>query len=65
MVHIALLALILGATFGTKAVPLAKLVAPSPDSYALSISPKIASGGGGDHDHLTAPKGRLPEAALQ
>jgi TonB family protein len=43
------------------------LIAPSPDSYTLPMSPKVVSGGGGggDHDALPAPKGRLPKPAMQ
>jgi periplasmic protein TonB len=42
------------------------LIAPSPDSYALSPSPKVVSGGGGggEHEALAAPKGRLPKHAM-
>ena len=74
VVHIALVGLILGATtFGPKVVPrvtpqeTVTLIAPSPDSYALPVSTKIASGGGGggDHDRLPAPKARLPKVAME
>jgi periplasmic protein TonB len=73
MVHVALLALILGLTFGPKTVPIVvphetvTLIAPSPDSYALPISTKVTSGGGGggEHARLSAPKGKLPKPALQ
>jgi TonB family protein len=73
-VHVVLLALILGgATFGTHVVQKVEqhetvtLIAPSPDSYALPVAKKIASGGGGggDHDKLPATKGRLPKLAMQ
>jgi periplasmic protein TonB len=73
VVHIALLVLILCVTFAPKAVPLVTpqetvtLIAPSPDSYALPISPKVSSGGGGggEHARLAAPKGKLPKLAVQ
>jgi protein TonB len=73
VVHAVLIALILaGAAFAPKVVPVQQhetvtLIAPSPDSYALPVSTKIASGGGGggEHDRLTAPKGKLPKAAMQ
>jgi periplasmic protein TonB len=74
VVHVALVGFILAITiFGSKTVPIVKkneivtLIAPSPDSYALPISPKIASGGGGggDHDRLPAPKRMLPKVAIQ
>ena len=73
-VHIILLALILGtATFGHQVVQRVQphetvtLIAPSPDSYALPVAKKIASGGGGggEHDVLQAPKGRLPKLAME
>jgi|SRR5579863_530537 len=73
-VHIILLALILGtATFGHEVVQRVQphetvtLIAPSPDSYALPVAKKIASGGGGggEHDVLQAPKGRLPKLAME
>lgn len=43
------------------------LIAPSPDTYALPVAKKIASGGGGggDRDPLPAPKGSLPKPALR
>jgi protein TonB len=74
VVHVVLLGLILGgATFGHQVVQKVQqhesvtLIAPSPDSYALPVAKKIASGGGGggDHDKLAAPKGRLPKLAMQ
>jgi TonB family protein len=74
IVHIVLIGLLLAAaTIGPKVVPQVKpqetvtLIAPSPDSYALPVSTKIASGGGGggEHDRLTAPKGKLPKHAMQ
>jgi periplasmic protein TonB len=42
------------------------LIAPSPDSYALPVAPKVVSGGGGggDHEVLPVPKGRLPKPAM-
>ncbi len=73
-VHVVALGLILaGATFGHQVVEQVKpretvtLIAPSPDSYALPVAKKIASGGGGggDHDKLQAPKGRLPKPAME
>jgi TonB family protein len=74
VVHAIVLCLILGgAVFGHKVVEQVKphetvtLIAPSPDSYALPVAKKIASGGGGggDNSPLPAPKGRLPELAPQ
>jgi periplasmic protein TonB len=74
IVHAVLIGVILGITMlGSKVVPqitpheTVTLIAPSPDSYALPVSTKIASGGGGggEHAQLTAPKGRLPKAAMQ
>jgi len=43
------------------------LIAPSPESYALPTARKVISGGGGggDRDHLQAPKGRVPKVADQ
>jgi TonB family protein len=73
IVHVALVGLILGVTLlAPKQVPRVQphetvtLVAPSLDSYALPVSTKVASGGGGggEHDRLTAPKGRLPKPAM-
>lgn len=72
--HIVLLALILAsATLGHQVVQKVQehetvtLIAPSPDSYALPVAKKVASGGGGggDHDKLPAIKGRLPKPAMQ
>jgi TonB family protein len=74
VVHIALIGLILGLTTLSSKVVLqvtphetVTLIAPSPDSYALPVSKKIASGGGGggDRDRLPAPKARLPKPALE
>jgi len=74
VVHVVLLALLLGGTFfGHKVVARVEqhetvtLIAPSPDSYALPVAKKVVSGGGGggDHDALPAPKGRLPKLAMQ
>ena len=74
IVHVVLLALLLAsASFGHQAVEKVQqhetvtLIAPSPDSYALPVAKKIASGGGGggDHDKLPAIKGRLPKTAMQ
>jgi hypothetical protein len=74
VVHVVIIGLILfGASYSPKVIPLIKpqenvvLIAPSPDSYALPVATKIASGGGGggEHDRLTAPKGRLPKPAMQ
>jgi protein TonB len=74
IVHVGLLVLILsgvlaGDRIAQQIAPrqTVRLIAPSPDSYALPISKKIVSGGGGggDRDRLPAPKGRLPKAALQ
>lgn len=74
VVHVVLLALLLGGTFfGHKVVTKIQqhetvtLIAPSPDSYALPVAKKLVGGGGGggDHDVLPAPKGRLPKLAMQ
>jgi TonB family protein len=74
VVHIVLLALLVGSTFlGHKVVAKVEqhetvtLIAPSPDSYALPVAKKVVGGGGGggDHDPLPAPKGRLPKLAMQ
>jgi protein TonB len=74
VVHLVVVGLILAATvFGHQVVVQEKpretvtLIAPSPDSYALPVAKKIASGGGGggDHDKLQAPKGRLPKPAME
>lgn len=74
VVHGALIALILGITTMSPKVVVqtvpretVTLIAPSPDTYALPVSTKIASGGGGggEHDRLTAPKGKLPKPAMQ
>ena len=73
VVHAVLIALILAdAAVAPNVVPVkpqdtVTLIAPSPDSYALPVSTKIASGGGGggEHERLTAPKGKLPKAAMQ
>jgi len=73
IVHLVLLGLIVGLALTPKVVPQAEphetvtLIAPSPDSYALPVAPKVTSGGGGggDHDRLPAPKGRLPKPAMQ
>lgn len=72
--HIVILGLILsGALYGHQVVQQVQqhetvtLIAPSQDSYALPAAKTIVSGGGGggDHDLLTAPKGRLPQTAMQ
>jgi len=74
IVHVVLLTLLLGgAMFGHHVVEQVQkhetvtLIAPSPDSYALPVAKKLASGGGGggDHDKLQAPKGRLPKQAME
>jgi periplasmic protein TonB len=74
VVHVVLIALIVvSATFSHQIVQrvapreVVTLIAPSPDSYTLPASPKVVSGGGGggDHDALPAPKGRLPKPAMQ
>jgi periplasmic protein TonB len=74
VLHVALIGLILGlTTLGSRVLPevapheTVTLIAPSPDSYALPVSTKIASGGGGggDRDRLPAPKARLPKPAPQ
>ncbi len=73
VVHLVLIALVLGVTtLAPKVVPQIQphetvtLIAPSPDSYALPVSKTIASGGGGggEHDRLTTPRGRLPKKAM-
>jgi periplasmic protein TonB len=72
--HVVILGLILsGALFSHQVVQKIQqretvtLIAPSPDSYALPVAKKVVSGGGGggDHDRLPAPKGRLPQTAMQ
>jgi len=74
IVHVVILALILGATiFGHQVVQKVQqreevtLIAPSPDTYALPVAKKVVSGGGGggDHDIVAPTKGRLPKVALQ
>jgi periplasmic protein TonB len=73
-IHVVLLGLLLGsAMLGHQVVQkveqreVVTLIAPSPDSYALPVARKVISGGGGggDHDRIEAPKGRLPKTALQ
>ena len=73
-VHAVLLALILGSAMFARPVvqrveqhETVTLIAPSPDTYALPVAKKVASGGGGggDHDKLPAIKGRLPKQAMQ
>jgi periplasmic protein TonB len=72
--HVVVVGLILaGATYAPHVVQQVQkhetvtLIAPSPDSYALPVAKKIASGGGGggERDHLEAPKGRLPKLAVE
>ncbi|HEX3820696.1 MAG TPA: TonB family protein [Candidatus Sulfotelmatobacter sp.] len=74
IVHGVLIGLILAsASLGHRVVQQVKarevvtLIAPSPESYALptSIKEVAGGGGGGDHDALPAPKGRLPKLAMQ
>jgi protein TonB len=74
IVHAVLIGLILiSATFSHQIVQrvapreIVTLIAPSPDAYTLPASPKVVSGGGGggDHDALPAPKGRLPKPAME
>jgi TonB family protein len=74
VVHVIALGLILSAaTFGHQVVQKVQehqtvtLIAPSPETYALPVAKKIASGGGGggDHDRLPATKGRLPKLAVE
>jgi protein TonB len=73
VVHVVLLGLILALTFAPKRVPLivphetVTLIAPSPDTYALPVAAKVASGGGGGGEHakVIAPKGALPKVAMQ
>lgn len=74
IVHIVIIGLILFATFSSKnTIPLVKphetvtLIAPSPDSYALPVAPKIVAGGGGGgtREKIAAPKAALPKPAVQ
>jgi TonB family protein len=73
IVHIVLLGVILFATFSPKVVPLVKphetviLIAPSPDSYALPVAPKVVAGGGGGGERapLPPPKAALPKPAME
>lgn len=74
IVHAVLIGVIFAsAMFGHRVVEQVKkhevvtLIAPSPDSYAMrpSIKEVAGGGGGGDHDALPAPKGRLPKLAMQ
>lgn len=74
VVHVVLIGLILAVTaYSPKVVPQitklehVTLIAPSPDSYALPVAAKVASGGGGggEHDRIEAPKGKLPKPAMQ
>jgi periplasmic protein TonB len=72
LVHIVVVGLaVVGATFSHQIVQQATqreivtLIAPSPDSYVLPPNKKIVSGGGGDHDPLPTPKGRLPKLAME
>ncbi len=73
-IHVVLGALLFAsALVGTKAVQkepqheIVTLIAPSPDTYAMPVAKKIASGGGGggDHDMIQAPKGELPKPSLE
>jgi periplasmic protein TonB len=73
-IHVVVVSLLLAsAAFGPKVVEqvqkheVVTLVAPAPDSYALPVAKKIASGGGGggDRDKIQAPKGALPKPALE
>jgi periplasmic protein TonB len=74
VVHVIALGLILSAaTFGHEVVQKVQqhqtvtLIAPSPETYALPVAKKVASGGGGggDHDRLPATKGALPKLAVE
>jgi protein TonB len=74
IVHAVVVGLIVGfTTLGSKVVPqiipheTVTLIVPSPETYALPLAKRITGGGGGggEHDKLTAPKGRLPKAAMQ
>lgn len=73
-VHVVVLGLLLGGTLLAPKVvqqvqkhEVVTLIAPSPDTYALPVAKKIASGGGGggDRDKIQAPKGELPKPALE
>jgi len=72
IIHVTIIGLLLsGAFVGHQVVQqVAKrqtvtLIAPSPETYAMPVSKKLASGGGGggDRDPLPAPKGQLPKVA--
>ena len=74
IIHAVLIGMILAsASFGHHVVQEVKkhevvtLIAPSPDSYIMrpSIKEVAGGGGGGDHDALPAPKGRLPKLAMK
>jgi periplasmic protein TonB len=74
IIHAVFLGLLLSGIFVSHAIvqrvatrQTVTLIAPSPESYALPMSKKIASGGGGggDHDPLPAPKAAIPKPALQ
>src|ERR1700680_2910794 len=74
IIHMAVIALLIsGAFFGHQVVQRVAerqqvtLIAPSPDTYVMHVAKTVVSGGGGggDHDPISAPKGRLPKAALQ
>ncbi len=72
-IHIAVIGLLVSGVFVSHQITqkqtrqVVTLIAPSPDTYALPVAKKVASGGGGggDHDVLPAPKGHPPKAALQ
>jgi len=74
IIHVVAIGLLIsGAFFGHQVVQKVAerehvtLIAPSPETYALTTAKIEVSGGGGggDHDPLPAPKGRLPKLAMQ
>jgi periplasmic protein TonB len=74
VVHVCVIGLLLSGIFVSHQIveraqsrQVVTLVAPSPDSYALPLATRIASGGGGggDRDMVPAPKGHPPKATLE